>query len=79
MVAKQKIKDDEDESYWIKRLASLKIKQDELEDLKEEEKERYLVLKEIELEQSELFNRYNIEKQVQAEEYQRRLKVLLEK
>ena len=75
----QKIQDDEDDSYWIKRLASLKTQQDELEDLKEEERERYLVLKEIELEQSDLFYRYNIERQVQVEEYNRRLKALLGK
>lgn len=49
-VKKQKIKDEEDESYWIKRLAELKRKQDELETTLEEEKDRYLILKEIELE-----------------------------
>lgn len=66
---KQKIKDDEDDSYWIKRLAELKKTQDQLEVTQEEEKDRYLILKEIELEQSELFERYKNEKKVQSEEY----------
>ena len=60
-------------------MAELKKTQDELEVTQEEEKDRYLILKEIELEQSELFERYKNEKKVQSEEYQRRLDILLGK
>jgi hypothetical protein len=47
---KLKEKDEEDENYWIKRLAELKQKQDDLELECEELRERILVLKEVDME-----------------------------
>lgn len=35
----------------------------------DEEKEKYFILKEIEIEQLELYERYHVEKTMQAEEY----------
>jgi hypothetical protein len=43
----------------------------------DDEKEKYFILKEIEIEQLELYERYHVEKTMQAEEYQKRLKHLL--
>lgn len=42
-----------------------------------EEKEKYNILKEIEIEQLELYERYHVEKTMQAEEYQTSIQELL--
>jgi hypothetical protein len=47
------------------------------ESILEEEKEKYFVLKEIEIEQLELYERFHVEQNMLAEEYQKKNKELL--
>jgi hypothetical protein len=55
------------------KLQKLAEKNDENMRILIEEREKYQILKEIEIEQKELYERYKVERTMQAEEYQKRL------
>ena len=59
------------------RLAKLAERDADLTQELLEEREKYQILKEIEMEKKELYERFKVERTMQAEEYQKRLKELL--
>lgn len=62
-------KDDDEEKEWMIKLAKLAEKDEDLSQILLQERERNQVLKEIEIEQKELYERYKVERTMQAEEY----------
>ena len=58
------------------KLAKLAEKDEDLRRILLEEREKYQILKEIDIEQKELYERYHVERTLQAEEYQKRVREL---
>lgn len=71
---------EEEEEAERKRAINLESLRNQLnyeESILEEEKEKYFILKEIEIEQLELYERFHVEQNMLAEEYQKKNKELL--